>query len=133
MTVGGWILFIVLSLIILACGLSFGIIFGDGEPSGYIIGSLVSIILIILLLVGMFWYYNNTASGARAYKTQESNFNMGIERKVTVYDMTGKVIQIYEGKFDVEYDDDRILFDDEKGLRHIIYYPTGTVIIDEVQ
>ena len=32
----------------------------------------------------------------------------------------------------MEYDDDRILFDDENGLRHIIYYPTGTVIIDEV-
>ena len=57
---------------------------------------------------------------------------MGIQRKVTVFDATGNVIKEYEGKFDVEYDDDRILFDDEKGLRHIIYYPTGTVIIDEV-
>ena len=44
-----------------------------------------------------------------------------------------KPIQKYDGEFDVTYDNDRILFDDEKGLRHIIYYPTGTVIVDEVE
>ena len=43
------------------------------------------------------------------------------------------MIAKYEGRFDIEYDDDRILFDDEDGLRHIIYYPTGNVIVDEVQ
>ena len=58
---------------------------------------------------------------------------MGIQRKVTVYDMEGDIIKEYEGKFDVDYDNDRIIFDDEHGLRHIIYYPTGTVIIDDVE
>ena len=28
-------------------------------------------------------------------------------------------------------DENRILFDDEDGKRHVIYYPTGTIIIDE--
>ena len=79
------------------------------------------------------WYYNGTEAGKRAVKTQQSNFDGGIERCITVYDVEGDVIAKYEGKFDVEYDDDRILFDDEKGLRHIIYYPTGNVIIDEVE
>ena len=132
MTVGGWIGFAFICVILLGCGAGLGYLAGDEEPRGAVIGLLIGIILAILVLFGMLWYYNNTASGARAYKTQESNFNMGIERKVTVYDVTGNIIKEYEGKFDIEYDDDRILFDDEKGLRHIIYYPTGTVIVDEV-
>ena len=131
MTVGGWIGFLVLSLIIIGGATAFGVIASE-DAKGAVIGGLIGIIISILLLVGMLWYYNNTADGARALKSQESNFNMGINRKVTVYDMEGDVIQEYEGKFDVEYDDDRILFDDEKGLRHVIYYPTGTVIIDEI-
>lgn len=129
MTVGGWIIFIVISLVIISVCALFGL--GD-STRGAIIGALVGAIISFFILMGMMWYFNNTASGARAFKTQESNFNMGIQRKVTVFDATGNVIKEYEGKFDVEYDDDRILFDDEKGLRHIIYYPTGTVIIDEV-
>ena len=129
MTVGGWFIFIVISLVIISICTLFGL--GDGTK-GAIIGALVGVIISFFILMGMMWYFNNTASGARAFKTQESNFNMGIQRKVTVFDATGNVIKEYEGKFDIEYDDDRILFDDEKGLRHIIYYPTGTVIIDEV-
>lgn len=129
MTVGGWIVFVFFSIVIIITGLCVGICASD--TAGGIVGALIGIILSLVLLFGMLWYYNNTASGARAYKTQESNFSMGIERTVTVYDIEGDIIQQYEGKFDIEYDDDRILFDDEKGLRHIIYYPTGTVIIDE--
>ena len=60
------------------------------------------------------WYFNGTESGKRAMKTQASNFGGGIERKITVFDVQGDVIAEYEGKFDIEYDDDRILFDDEE-------------------
>ena len=79
----------------------------------------------------MHWYFNNTATGRRAYKSQESNFNNGIERVVRVYDVNGKLITEYDGKFDITYDNDRILFDDQNGKRHVIYYPTGTVTVHE--
>lgn len=130
MTVGAWIVFIILALFIIGCGAIGGL--ANGEPLASVVGILVGLIISGAILGGMLWYFNSTAAGARALKSQESNFNMGIERKVTVYDVEGDVIQEYEGKFDIEYDDDRILFDDEKGLRHVIYYPTGTIIIDEV-
>ena len=130
MTLGGWIAFIIITFFFIFAGIFIGIIIDEDHSS--LIGALVGIIISVFILFGMLFYYNNTASGARAYKTQESNFNMGIQREVTVFDATGNVIKQYEGKFDIEYDDDRILFDDEKGHRHIIYYPTGTVIIDEV-
>ena len=91
----------------------------------------VTIVLLVIVVVGTIWYYNGTESGKRAMKDWQSNISGGITRVVTVYDINGKVISKYEGKFDVEYDSDRIKFDDEEGKRHIIYYSTGTVIIDE--
>lgn len=130
MTIGGWILFSVIALMVIGISLTFGAMTESG--TGVIIGGLIGVIIAIFICIGMHWYYLNTQSGARALKSQESNFNNGIQRKVTVFDVEGDVIAEYEGRFDIEYDDDRILFDDEKGLRHIIYYPTGTVLIDEV-
>lgn len=121
--------FITIFIIVIAVGI---IIFLDGYKFGIILTSIVTIIILIIMWGVGFWYYNNTEGGKRAFKTQESNFNGGIERQVTVYDIEGGVVAEYKGKFDIEYDDDRILFDDENGLRHIIYYPTGTVIIDEI-
>ena len=104
----------------------------DGEWYGYVIGLLISALACAIILVGFHWYYIKTESGARAIKTEQINLNGGIRRTVKVYSATGNLIKEYEGTFDIEYDDDRILFDDENGLRHIIYYPTGTVIIDEM-
>lgn len=127
MTVGGWILFFGLGACIVGCGALIG---GIADHVG--IGAVVSIPFVIVLLAGMLFYYNGTAAGGRAFKSQQSNFNKGIERTVKVYDVNGKLIQEYDGKFDIEYDDDRIVFDDENNKRHIIYYPTGTIIIDEV-
>ena len=130
MTINGWIAFLILAFIFISAGLLIGAISESG--AGVAIGGLIGVIISIFICLGMFWYYDNTQSGARAMKSQESNFNNGIQRKVTVFDVEGDVIAEYEGRFDIEYDDDRILFDDENGLRHIIYYPTGTVLVDEV-
>ena len=127
MPVIGWILFVLIASIVLGVALLFGktcdhIGFGD------IIDAFFCIVIIMLIMI---WYFNSTASGRRAFKTQEGNFNNGIERIVKVYDVNGQLITQYDGKFDITYDDDRILFDDENGKRHIVYYPTGTVVIDE--
>ena len=131
MTIGAYIIFGILTIGILIIG---GIGLLESYSTARKIASIIIPIVIIIALWGVgFWYYNNTESGKRAIKTQESDFNGGIKRKVTVYDVEGDVIAEYQGKFDVEYDDDRILFDDEEGLRHIIYYPTGNVIVDEVK
>lgn len=100
------------------------------------VGRIVAIVLVCVIAIGAewgghIWYYQKTAKGQRAVKTQQSNFSNGIEREVKVYDVNGKLVAYYDGKFDITYDDDRILFDDENGKRHIVYYPTGTVVIDE--
>lgn len=131
MTIGGIITGIVLTLIVIIIVII--LIGNDVETLKTAIGiGVIGVMCIGMTWFGIIWYYNHTESGKRAVKTQESNFGGGITREVKVYDVEGDVIAEYKGKFDIEYDNDRILFDDEKGNRHIIYYPTGTVIVDEV-
>ena len=131
MTIGTIILCSVIALCFLILGVPIAIC------TKSMLGKVLGIIVCIVIAVGVWgagWFYcNHTEGGKRELKTQQSNFNGGIERRVLVYDVSGNVIADYQGKFDVAYDDNRILFDDEEGLRHIIYYPTGTVIIDEIK
>lgn len=99
----------------------------DGEWISFVITA----VIVGVVVGGELWYFHGTAAGSRSLKTQNSNFNKGIERVIKVYDVNGSLIQEYSGKFDIEYDENRILFDDENGKRHSIYYTTGTILIDE--
>lgn len=134
MTGGAIIGLSLLTIVIISCVIALNNETKKKDKKSISIGVTLAGLLIIIgaWAIGI-WYYNGTEAGKRALKTQESNFNGGIKRRVTVYDVEGDMIAEYEGKFDIEYDDDRILFDDEQGLRHIIYYPTGNVIIDELE
>ncbi len=125
------ILIIFLILIIVGIGGSITFVcFKDSRVVGSI-SLMITILLTIGIIVGSIWYFNNTESGKRNVKDWQSNIDNGIERIVTVYDVSGKEIKKYEGRFDVSYDSDRIKFDDEQGKRHVIYYTTGTITIDE--
>ena len=128
MTVSGWIIFAIIAAVIMISAMGIADAFDLNIVSGFLVGIILSGIVLGIML----FYYNNTASGKRAFKSQESDFNYGIERSVEVYDATGNLLKTYSGKFDVDYDDNRIIFDDENNKRHVIYYPTGTVIIDEI-
>lgn len=133
MTVGGIIFGVVLTVIFLIIGvLIVAYCVGERQFVGLIATIILGVGLIAGTWIGLNWYYGSTEAGKRAIKTQDSNFNGGITREVTVYDMDGDVLAHYKGKFDVEYSDERILFDDENGQRHIIYFKSGTVVIDEV-
>ena len=96
----------------------------------------ITIILSIIVWIGFGWYYNNTAAGQRDLKSQRSELGDGITRELTVYDMQGEVIETYKGKFDIDFSSsqsgERIVFDDEQGIRHVIYPGGGIVIINEV-
>ena len=110
MTVLGWVTFVIISVFIVIAGLA---IMYSIDPRHVYLGPMLAAPFIILLFMGMRWYFNSTEAGKRALKTQESNFNGGIHRTVQVYDATGGLIKTYSGTFDVDYDDDRIVFDDE--------------------
>lgn len=137
MTIGAWAL--MGFILIFGCGMAAAIFFGAAKnvpmqqrPYCRIIGAVV--LAVTLALSGLvYWYNTSSASGRRALKDQEANLNGGLHRVVTVYDVNGSIIKQYEGTFDVETDNaSYILFDDDQNLRHIIYYTTGTITVDEV-
>ncbi len=129
MTIG----MVVLSIIIGLAALAIIVIclVGKAELSTKVVITLVTLVIAVSCIGGIAWWSFNTEAGKRAYKDQQSNISGGIERTVRVYDFEGDLIEQYRGKFDVETNSDYVLFDDEHGKRHMIYYTTGTVIIDE--
>lgn len=102
MTIGGWFLFGIIAICILIIALFIAWYWFDesGGPVPWITSIGIAVVLCIGLFVGMNAYYNNTESGKRALKSQESNFNSGIERTVTIYDVNGKVIGYNCGSVD---------------------------------
>lgn len=130
MTIGAIAIDIIIFIVILVLALCMG---ADNEFTTGVITFLIGIIILGGIIGAEVWYYNNSESGKRALKSQESNYKGGIKRKVRIYDVNGKLVEEYKGKFDVDSNSDRIIFDDEKGKRHTIYYSTATVIIDELK
>lgn len=135
MTISAWV---VVGCIV-ACGLFVAglLVFAAWDfrgKTGRVLSILAAfVVLATAVICGIYiWYRSNSESGRRAMRDQESNLNGGIERTVSVYDINGNLIKEYSGKFDIETDRaSYILFDDENGERHMIYYTTGTIIIDE--
>lgn len=92
-----------------------------------------SAIVIAIIIIASAFYLTSTEGGKRFIKDFTSDVSGGIPRHVKVYDINGELIEEYKGTFDIETTNDNyILFDDENNLRHIIYFTTGTVIIDEL-
>ena len=89
---------------------------------------LMAIGIVILIIIAMVF---NKASTRRWFRDIRSEFNNGMERTITVYDMNGDVIKEYNGKFDVEIENQKIKFDEADGTRHIVVVGSGTVCIDD--
>ena len=94
---------------------------------GNALAIIVGIVLVAAIGAGMHWYYNGTAKGQRALKSQESNLDGGLSRTVTVYSYSGDEIASWSGKFDVTENDQETYFDID-GRRIIIQ---GGIIINE--
>lgn len=127
--------FITFGVVIIALICFTAVLFtGWGDTSQKAIVVLIELFLVIGMVVGCGAYRTNTESGKRGLKTWKSETSGGIDRTVTVYDVKGKELAKYTGRFDVEESSQegvvKIKFDC-KGKRHIIYAQTGTVLIDE--
>ena len=132
MTIGWWFFLGVVLVGGVALG-AFIIYDGNvGSGMGTILGA---VILSIVIGCFGFWWCNNTADGARALKDQHSNLNNGLNREIVVLAADGREVFYYKGRCDIESDhsDNYILFEDENGLRRIVYYGiTDTVLIMEL-
>lgn len=119
MTIGGWIIFFVVAVV---TGVLAVIVCGMCESStGKTLAVLIAVAIVVLLLVGMLWYFGNTASGQRMLIDERSELEQGIERIVTVYTADGKILAQYEGKIDLEQNDGGYVKFDFDGKRYIYY------------
>lgn len=129
MTVGAIILLIFLGI----AGIIISVAFLVYDPKIGVISLLVCLLVWFGALFGLKWYYGSTASGMRALKDQQSNFNLGLSREITITAEDGREIYHYKGKCDIETQDRYILFEGEDGLRRTIYWGiTDTIIIEEL-
>lgn len=120
MTIGGWVLFVSFAVLICTVGICV-IAECDFSKAAVALTILICILLIVALLVGMLWYFNNTAKGQRALVDQKSNMNQGLERTVTVYTANGEVIATYTGLIDIDTNDGGYVKFDFEGKRYIYY------------
>ena len=92
----------------------------------------IYLILVVITILLSSIFLTGCESCSRDIKTINSDFNGGLNRIVSVYDYSGKLIKTYEGKVDIGGSPDgsgEILFD-LNGKRTIIN--GGIVIIDEI-
>lgn len=131
MTIGFWVTAIIVAVVGVVLGITVGISdYEWGKAFGIIVAGFV---IAGLILGGGYWYCNNTAGGARAMKDQQSELHNGLNREITITAEDGRQIFYYKGKCDIETNGNYILFEDEQGLRQMIYWGiTDTIIISEL-
>lgn len=122
MTIGGWVIFICLAVLLAVVGGALAYCAYDCDCiESMIMIIIVTFICIIATYAGMRWYYANTASGQRALIDQKSELNNGLERTVTIYTADGEVLAKYEGQIDIEANDGGYIKFDLDGKRYIYY------------
>ena len=131
MTIEFWIVAIIIGAIGLAISFALGIV--DNNWRKCAVSVLVTVLVVTLIIISGFWVCNNTARGVRAMKDQQSNFNNGLMREITITAEDGREIFHYVGKCDIETNGNYILFENENGLRQMIYWGiTDTIIVNEL-
>ena len=118
MTIVSWIVCIILSLGLLAGGIALSL--ASDTILMRILSVVIAIILCIALFIGARWYFTSTASGIRALIDEQSDLHNGLDRIINIYTADGSIIAHYEGKIDLEMDQDYVKFDWE-GKRYIYY------------
>ena len=88
-------------------------------------------LMIIVLIIGVLFTTTGCASWNKWTKDLESEYGNGLNRVVKVYSMDGKLLETYEGKIDINYEDNRVLFQINGGNRIAIYGNTAVVVVEE--
>lgn len=89
-------------------------------------------VFVCVVLMGVIIYFSVGVEHWQRIAKSFKSANEGLNRVVVVYSATGEELCRYEGTFDVDYSNGRVLFDDDNGKRHVIYFTNGTVVVDEV-
>lgn len=119
MTISGWIIFGFLAISTIIVTVSVTLV--CDSSIGKCCTVVLAIIIIFATLFGMLWYFNNTASGQRAFVDEKSEIRNGIERVINVYTADGELIAHYSGRIDIDTNDGGYVKFDFEGKRYIYY------------
>lgn len=134
MTIGMWIFAVIVLVVSFLVALPILDSFVVWENvTLFIVSGLIALAVAGLFVLGGTWYCKNTASGARLLKDQKSELSNGLMREITITSEEGREIFHYIGKCDIETNGNYILFEDDKGMRQMIYWGIqDTIIIAEL-
>lgn len=119
MTIGGWVVFAVIAVCLILGAI--GGAFLCENIAARITIPIICVFATIGVLIGMLWYFGNTASGQRKMVDQQSDLGNGLNRIVRVYTANGDIIAEFEGKIDIEGNDGGYVLFDYEGKRYIYY------------
>lgn len=119
MTIVGWVVFAVIAGCLIL-GAICGAVLCENIAARIMVPILCALAT-IGLLVGMLWYFGNTASGQRAMVDQQSDLGNGLNRIIRVYTADGDIIAEFEGKIDIEGNDGGYVLFDYEGKRYTYY------------
>ena len=119
MTIGGWLLFGIIVIILIIVAIAIGSTI-DSIIARVVVGGFCGIVIAVVLVI-MLWYFNNTAAGQWKMIDQKSNLQNGIERVINVYTANGDLIASYKGKIGIADKDGGYIKFDYDGKRYIYY------------
>ena len=119
MTIGGWVVFAVIAVCLILGAIGGAVLCEN--ISARITIPIICVFATIGVLIGMLWYFGNTASGQRKMIDQQSDLGNGLNRIVRVYTANGDIIAEFEGKIDIEGNDGGYVLFDYEGKRYIYY------------
>ena len=119
MTIDGWIVFAIIAGCLIL-GAICGAVLCENIAARITI-PIICVLATIGVLIGMLWYFGNTASGQRAMVDQQSDLGNGLDRIVRVYTATGDIIAEFEGKIDIDGNDGGYVLFDYEGKRYTYY------------
>lgn len=119
MTIVGWVVFAIIAGCLIL-GAICGAVLCENIAARIMVPILCALAT-IGLLVGMLWYFGNTASGQRAMVDQQSDLGNGLNRIIRVYTADGDIIAEFEGKIDIEGNDGGYVLFDYEGKRYTYY------------
>ena len=121
MTIGGWVLFCIITFLVIAIASVVYIWFDEPSPRVSFVIIVLAGVVIFASYKGFNWYFTETASGRRAVVDQRSELSNGLERTINILNADGDVIRTYTGIIDIEGNDGGYVLFDYDGNRYSYY------------
>lgn len=81
---------------------------------------IIRIVVFALLIVSLFMF-GGCASCSRSLKSCSSDISGGLYRTINVYSLDGKLLATYEGKIDIDNNENGSVMFDLDGKRYVYY------------